>query len=64
MICTSTRARGQSEQQQADDRYQCHRWAAKESDYDPLDDDYDADLRKDYQRAMTACLTGRGYTVN
>jgi hypothetical protein len=57
-------ARGQSEQQQADDRYQCHRWAAKESDYDPLDDDYDADLRKDYQRAMTACLTGRGYTVN
>jgi hypothetical protein len=57
-------ARGQSEQQQADDRYQCHRWAAQESDYDPLDDDYDADLRKDYQRAMTACLTGRGYTVN
>lgn len=57
-------ARGQSEQQQADDRYQCHRWAAQESDYDPLDDDYDADLRKDYLRAMTACLTGRGYTVN
>jgi len=57
-------ARGQSEQQQAEDRYQCHRWAAKESDYDPLDDDYDADLRKDYDRAITACLTGRGYTVN
>jgi len=57
-------ARGQSEQQQADDRYECHRWAASEADYDPLDDEYDADLRKDYQRAMTACLTGRGYTVN
>jgi hypothetical protein len=57
-------ARGQSEQQQADDRYQCHRWAAQESHYDPLDDDYNTDLRKDYQRAMTACLTGRGYTVN
>jgi hypothetical protein len=57
-------ARGQSEQQQADDRYQCHRWAAQESHYDPLDDDYNSDLRKDYQRAMTACLTGRGYTVN
>jgi len=57
-------ARGQSEQQQADDRYQCHRWAAQESHYDPLDDDYNADLRKDYQRAISACLTGRGYTVN
>ncbi len=57
-------ARGQSEQQQADDRYQCHRWAAQESHYDPLDDDYNSSLRKDYQRAMSACLTGRGYTVN
>jgi hypothetical protein len=57
-------ARGQSEQQQADDRYACHRWAAQESRYDPLDDEFDAQLRKEYQRAMTACLTGRGYTVN
>jgi hypothetical protein len=57
-------ARGQSEQQQADDRYECHRWAVDQSRYDPLDDDYDAGLRADYQRAMTACLTGRGYTVN
>jgi hypothetical protein len=57
-------ARGQSEQQQADDRYSCHRWAAQESRYDPLDDEFDAQLRKEYQRAMTACLTGRGYTVN
>ncbi len=57
-------ARGQSEQQQADDRYACHRWAAQESHYDPLDDEFDAQLRKDYQRAMSACLTGRGYTVN
>ncbi|MEJ0098855.1 MAG: DUF6515 family protein [Pseudomonadota bacterium] len=57
-------ARGQTEQQQADDRYQCHRWAAQESHYDPLDDDYNSDLRTAYQRAMTACLTGRGYTVN
>ena len=56
-------ARGQSEQQQADDRYECHRWAVDQSDYDPIDDEYDADLREDYLRAMTACLTGRGYTV-
>lgn len=56
-------AQGQSEQQQADDRYECHRWAADQSDYNPIDDEYDADRREDYQRAMTACLTGRGYTV-
>jgi hypothetical protein len=56
-------AQGQSEQQQADDRYDCHRWAVDETDYDPLDDEYDAYLREDYVRAITACLTGRGYTV-
>ncbi len=56
-------ARGQSEQQQSDDRYECHRWAANETGYDPIDSDYDADRREDYLRAMSACLTGRGYTV-
>jgi hypothetical protein len=56
-------AQGQSEQQQADDRYDCHRWAVSETGYDPIDDEYDADLREDYLRAITACLTGRGYTV-
>ncbi|HWL62809.1 MAG TPA: DUF6515 family protein [Steroidobacteraceae bacterium] len=56
-------AQGQSEQQQADDRYECHRWAVSETDYDPIDDEYDAALREDYLRAITACLTGRGYTV-
>jgi hypothetical protein len=56
-------AQGQSEQQQADDRYACHRWGVKESGYDPIDDAYDADRRANYLRAMTACLTGRGYSV-
>lgn len=56
-------ARGQSEQQQADDRYECHTWAAKETGYDPIDSDFDADKRAGYLRAMTACLTGRGYSV-
>jgi hypothetical protein len=56
-------AKGQSEQQQADDRYECHRWAADQTSYDPVDADYDADQRADYLRAMTACLTGRGYSV-
>jgi hypothetical protein len=56
-------AKGQSEQQQADDRYDCHRWAADQTHYDPVDSTYDADQRADYLRAMTACLTGRGYSV-
>jgi hypothetical protein len=56
-------ARGQSEQQQADDRYECHRWAVKETGFDPIDSDYDSVRRADYQRAITACLTGRGYSV-
>jgi hypothetical protein len=56
-------AEGQSEQQQADDRYDCHRWAVDETGYDPIDHEYDAVLRDDYRRAITACLTGRGYTV-
>ena len=56
-------AKGQSEQQQADDRYDCHRWSADQTHYDPVDSSYDADKRADYLRAMTACLTGRGYSV-
>lgn len=56
-------AKNQSEQQQADDRYECHRWGVKESGYDPIDDAYDRDRRANYVRAMTACLTGKGYTV-
>lgn len=56
-------AQGQSEQQQADDRYECHRWAVDQTQYDPVESSYDAGLRADYTRAITACLTGRGYTV-
>jgi hypothetical protein len=56
-------AQGQSEQQQADDRYECHSWAVEQTGYDPIESDYDADRRAEYLRAMTACLTGRGYSV-
>lgn len=55
--------RGQSEQQQSDDRYECHRWAVKETHYDPTDSSYDRNDRSDYDRAISACLTGRGYSV-
>ena len=59
---------GQSEQQQADDRYACHRWAADQTGFDPTQPPGASETRgskkpADYQRAMSACLDGRGYTV-
>ena len=56
---------GQSEKQLADDRYQCHRWAVGQTGYDPtnLSGPPSSRGRTDYQRAMAACLDGRGYTA-
>lgn len=56
---------GQSEKQQADDRYACHRWAVEQTGYDPTQppETQKRGTRADYQRAMSACLDGRGYTV-
>ena len=99
---------GQSEELQAKDRYECHRWAVSQTHYDPTQSNsaagiyiwvdergdkhitnqppdkstkmigketYKRDLpggmsaaplnqmRADYQRAMSACLDGRGYTM-
>jgi hypothetical protein len=59
----------QSEQQQATDRYECHKWAVSQTGFDPtqlsggIPDDQKSQKRADYQRAMSACLDGRGYTV-
>lgn len=55
--------RGQSEQQQSDDRYACHRWAVDQTHYDPTNATGDRKDRTEYDRAVTACLTGRGYSV-
>jgi len=60
---------GQSEEQQAKDRYECHRWAVSQTNYDPTQPAGDMteaqvnQMRADYQRAMGACLDGRGYTM-
>jgi hypothetical protein len=60
---------GQSEQQQATDRYECHHWAAGQTGFDPtqpladLSTSQIAEKRAAYQRAMTACLEARGYSV-
>ncbi|MGB8326599.1 MAG: DUF6515 family protein [Steroidobacteraceae bacterium] len=60
---------GQSEEQTNRDRYECHRWAADQTGFDPTQSAGGASSadrasrRADYFRAMTACLEGRGYSV-
>lgn len=60
---------GQDEQQQANDRYECHRWGAEQSGYNPTLPPNNVTLselgrlRENYQRAMKTCLEGRGYSV-
>jgi hypothetical protein len=61
--------KGQSEELQAKDRYECHRWAVSQTGYDPTQPPAGvpaaqmSQKRADYQRAMGACLDGRGYTM-
>ncbi|MEN6621892.1 MAG: DUF6515 family protein [Smithella sp.] len=57
--------KGQSEKKQADDKYECHRWAVSQTNYDPTRPGGTTSDRKyeDYKRAMSACLDARGYTV-
>jgi len=60
---------GQSEEQQAKDRYECHSWAESQTQYDPTQPTSDISeyqlnqMRADYQRAMGACFDGRGYSM-
>jgi hypothetical protein len=60
---------GQSEDQQATDKFECHQWAKQQSGFDPTQSgggvsaDQNASSHASYNRAMTACLDGRGYSV-
>ncbi|MBS0374350.1 MAG: hypothetical protein JSR73_07190 [Proteobacteria bacterium] len=60
---------GQNPDQQARDRYECHRWAADQTGFDPtrpaggVDPAVSGAKRTDYGRAQQACLEARGYTV-
>ncbi|HAJ26928.1 MAG TPA: hypothetical protein DCG53_06730 [Syntrophus sp. (in: bacteria)] len=60
---------GQTETQQADDRYECHRWSVGQTGFDPTQPPGNMtgvplnQKRGDYNRALSACLDGRGYTV-
>lgn len=55
--------RGQSEQQQADDKYECHKWSFEQTGFDPTQMQHESSKREQYDRALTACLTARGYSV-
>lgn len=60
--------KGQSEELQAKDRYECHLWALSQTGYDPTQPTGDMSTqtnqkRADYQRAQAACLDAREYTV-
>ncbi|MGY4531704.1 hypothetical protein ACVW0Y_000814 [Pseudomonas sp. TE3786] len=59
-------ARGQSEAQVAQDRYDCHRWAVNQSGFDPSQASYApaANVADIYRRSLGACMAGRGYSVN
>jgi hypothetical protein len=55
----------QSPYQQSTDRYECYRWAVSQLGYDPTSAGGGTVRRDltDYNRAQTACLAARGYSV-
>jgi hypothetical protein len=61
--------KGQSEEQQDKDRYECHTWAVGQTNFDPTRNPSGIPInqimqkRSDYQRAMASCLDARGYTA-
>jgi len=57
---------GQGQEQQDQDRYQCHRWAVSQSGFDPATAPYapPVEVASNYRRALSACFSGRGYSVN
>ncbi len=48
---------GQSEQQQSIDKRECQQWAAQQAGQGAAN-------APDYQRALVACVEGRGYSAN
>lgn len=59
--------KGQTAQQTANDRFQCHQWAVGQTGFDPTNSANDTQAstatRSNYKRAVTACLEARGYSV-
>ena len=59
-------ANGQSQEQVAQDKYDCYRWSVDQSSFDPADPNSPnaPAMIQVYRRSMVACLMGRGYTIN
>ena len=60
---------GQSKDQQAADQYECYNWSKGQTGFDPTQPAGGASgnpdqARSNYNRAMSACMQGRGYQVN
>ena len=60
---------GQSKDQQAADQYECYNWAKGQTGFDPTQpaggtSGNPDQARNNYDRAMSACMQGRGYQVN
>jgi hypothetical protein len=57
---------GQTSDQQARDRYECHRFAVAQSGFDPMHSSGGPppgkEPQSDYERAQSACFEARGYT--
>ena len=57
----------QNAEQQARDRYQCHRGGTDQTGFDPMQSGgvppATPTKRQDYLRAQAACLEARGYSV-
>ncbi len=54
---------GQTETQTAFDRIECVKWAIGQTGFDPSQPSGDATARGNFQRAASACLEARGYSV-
>jgi len=53
---------GQTDEQTANDRFECHKWAVSQTGFDPTRSENQG-TADDYRRAIGACLDARGYSV-
>ncbi len=56
-------AAGQSEEQLANDRYDCHVWSTEQTGHDPTLSTGDREQAEAYSRAFSACMEARDYVV-
>ncbi len=53
---------GQTQEQESNDKYECHTWARSQTGFDPTVSN-STGSPDDYRRAMIACLSARGYSA-